>query len=118
MLSLVELLVEDTRNKRAWQTVVDLTAKITNKSEIHAGVLLYKALALRHLGLLSASRSTLTAALRRKRNRSDEFLRAVRYERATAYELLGQKRRARDDLETLYADAPDYEDVAGRLGIT
>jgi tetratricopeptide (TPR) repeat protein len=117
ILSLVEMLVEDAKSKSSCQAVVNITKEITNESGIHAAVLLYKAIALRHLGLLVASRNTLTAALRRKRNRSDEFLRAVRYERAAVYEMLGQKRRARGDLESLYADAPDYEDVAGRLGL-
>ena len=81
------------------------------------GLLLYKAKALRHLRLATAARDTLTVALRRKKGRSDDLLRALRYERALAYEDLGQKSRARAEFEKLYAEAPDFEDVAVRLGI-
>jgi len=39
------------------------------------------------------------------------------YERALVYEDLGQRRRARSELEKLYAEFPDCEDVAARLGL-
>jgi len=76
-----------------------------------------KAKALHGLELLDAARDTLTGALRRKKDLSADLLRAVRYERIQVYEDLGQHRRARSDLEKLYAEAPDYEDVATRLGV-
>ena len=78
---------------------------------------MYKARALRGLGLLDAARETLTDALRRKKGRSEELLRALRYERALVYEDLGKLRRARAELEKLYAEAPDYGDVETRLGL-
>ena len=84
---------------------------------VHTTLLLYKARALRGLGFLDAARETLTGALRRRKARSEELLRALRYERALVYENLGQRRRARSELEKLYAEAPDYEDVAARLGL-
>ena len=42
---------------------------------------------------------------------------ALRYERALVYEGLGQDQRARTELEKLYAEAPEYEDVAARLRV-
>ncbi len=45
----------------------------------------------------------------------EELLRALRYERALVDEELGQRQRARSELEKLYAEAPDYEDVAIKL---
>ena len=51
----------------------------------------------------------------RKENRSDELLRGLRYEHAPVYEALAQHKRACSELEKLYAEAPDYEDVPGRL---
>ncbi len=69
------------------------------------------------LSWLNRGRDTLTAALRRKKGRSDDLLRALRYERALAYEDLGQKSRARAEFEKIYAETPDYEDVAVRLGL-
>ena len=46
---------------------VRLTGSIENETPIHAALMLYKAKALRHLGLATAARDTLTAALRRKK---------------------------------------------------
>jgi len=62
-----------------------------------------------------AARDVLTAALRRKRGRSAELLRALRYERGLVYESLGQHRRARSEFEKIYAEGPAYEDVESRL---
>jgi tetratricopeptide (TPR) repeat protein len=117
-LSLAELLL-DARpgDKNVCRKVVRLAEGIENETPVHTALLLYKARALRGLGLLDAARETLTGALRRKKNRSEELLRALRYERALVYEDLGQRRRARSELEKLYAEAPDYEGVAMRLGI-
>ncbi len=116
-LSLAELAIEEAGDKQSCKWTIQLTEGLENESEIHAALLLFKAKALRLLGLLSAARDTLTATLRRKKGRSDELLRAVRYERALVYELLGKKRQARTDFEKLYAEKPGFEDVADRLGL-
>ena len=113
----MESLVEDLGDKRACQQVVRLTQSIDNESEIHAAILLWKGKALSKLGLRTAARDTLTAAFRRKKGRSDELLRAIQYERALVYEALGQKKRARNEMERIYAEAPGYEDVAKRLEV-
>ena len=117
-LSLAELLVDEGGSKRNCQTVVRLAEGIENDSEIHAGLLLYKAKALRKLGVLTAARETLSQTLRRTKGRSDELLRALRYERALVYDGLGWGKRYRKALEKLYAEDTDYEDVAERLGFT
>jgi len=117
-LSLAELLLQASPgDKNVCRKVVRLAEGIENETPVHTALLLYKARALRGLGLLDAARETLTAALRRKKNRSEELLRSLRYERALVYEDLGQRRRACSELEKLYAEDPDYEDVAGRLGL-
>jgi len=118
MLSLAELLLDaHPGDKKVCQKVVRLVEDIENETPIHAALMLYKAKALRHLGLATAARDTLTAALRRKKGRSDDLLRALRYERALAYEDLGQKSRARASFEKLYAEDTDFEDIAERLGL-
>jgi len=115
-LSLAELFMEiRPDDPNACRTVVSWAEGIKNESEIHAALLLYKAKALRRLNLKEAARDVLTRAIRRKKDRSNDLLRALRYERALAYGALGQHKRARSELETLYAEAPDYEDVAARL---
>lgn len=116
-LSVVELLMEAGRSTpRVFQRIVELTEGVQNESAIHTALLLYKAKALRGLGLAAPARTALSLALRRKKNRTPELLRAVRYERALLYASIGQTKRARSDLELIYADAPKYEDVAQRLG--
>jgi tetratricopeptide (TPR) repeat protein len=117
-LSLCELLLErDGDTKEAAKRVVHLTQRIENESAVHAALLLYKARALRKLGLSEAAKEALTIALRRKKGRGEELLRAIRYERALVFEDIGRKAQARRELERLYAEAPDYADVADRLGI-
>ena len=99
-LSLVDLFMEVRPNDPSlFRRVVYMTEGIGNQSEIHAALLLYKAKALRKLHLNEAARDVLTRALRRKKDRSDDLLHALRYERALAYEDLGQHKRARSELE-------------------
>ncbi len=115
-VSVAEFLMEVAPDRRkAGRRVVRLARGVRNETPIHAALFLYKARALRALGLHNAARSELSTALRRKKGRSPELLCALRYERALAYDALGQHRRARSDLERIYAEAPDYEDVAARL---
>ncbi len=116
-LSLAELAVEEAGDKRSCQTAVKLAEGVENESELHAALMMYKGMALRRLGLLAAARNTLTAALRRTKDRSDELLRALRYERALVYDAMGQAQRARSELGKVYAEEPGYEDVAARLGL-
>src|SRR5690606_12511409 len=94
-----------------------LTASLENETPVHTVALLYKGMALVQLGLHTAARDALTMALRRSKGRSDELLRAVRYERALVYEALGRKSRARQEMERIYGEQPGYEDVARRLGL-
>ncbi len=117
-LSLAELLLDaHPEDPGVFRKIVRLTEDIGNETPVHTALLLYKARALRGLDLLEAARDTLTTALRRKKDRSTELRNALRYERIRVYEELGHHRRARSELEKLYADAPDYEDVAARLGL-
>ena len=117
-LSIAELIVEARpESKKLAKQIVELVGNIANESSIHAGLMLYKAHALRTLGLFTAARDELTAALRKKKDRSDELLRALRYERGCVYEELGQQKRARSEFEKVYAEEPGYEDVAERLGL-
>ena len=117
-LSIAELIVEARpESKKLAKQIVELVGNIENDTSIHSGLMLYKAHALRTLGLLTAARDELTAALRKRKDRSDELLRALRYERGCVYAELGQQKRARSEFERVYAEEPGYEDVAERLGL-
>jgi len=116
-LSLCELLLEQDSSQKNAEGVVRIARHVENESAVHAALLLYKAKALRKLGLAEEAKETLTVAMRRKKGRSNTLLSAIRYERAMAYEDMGQKMQARPDLAHIYAEDPDYADVAKRLGL-
>ena len=117
-LSYVELLTEEYfDNKHFLQKAVQLAEGIENESDIHTGILYYKGKALRGLGLFEAAKETLTLALRRKKDRPDELLLSIQYERALVHEAMGKKSQARSDFEKIYAKSTDFEDVAERLGL-
>jgi len=95
-LSLAELLMEtQPEGKKVWKEVIQLAEDIDNDSAVHTAMLLYKAQALRQLGLLDAASSLLTTARRRKKDRSDELLNALQYERALVYEAQGKEKNRR-----------------------
>jgi len=118
LLSLVELLWQaNYGNEKTCRHVVKLTKDIQNESPIHTAILLYKVRALRGLKMNDAAKDILTAALRRKKERSKDLMLTLRYERALTYEALGQAKRARTDFEKIYAEDPDFEDVAMRVDV-
>jgi tetratricopeptide (TPR) repeat protein len=114
-LSRCELLVDTLQSEEALRQVIELAEGVRNESEIHASLLYFKGKALRLLGMNVAARDAFTTLLRQKSGRSEEFLRAVRYERALVYDATGEKSKARAEWEKLYAESPGYEDVAQRL---
>lgn len=117
-LSVAELVLEAAPgDKRLAKQVVELAGDVDNDSSAHAALMLYKAQALRTLDLPIAARDVLTAACRKKKDRNDDLLRAIRYERACVYEDLGNKAQARREFEKLYAEDPALEGVADRLGL-
>lgn len=118
-LSLVELYMETHADDKATcSEVVKMTTDVKNESSLHAALILYRAKALRHLGLNDAAREVLTKTIAGSKRYPPELRHALSYERARAYEELGQAARARKEFEKLYAEAPGYEDVAARLGLS
>jgi len=79
-LSLVEIYFDRATDKNQLKAILNITQGIENESPIHAAVLLYRARALRMLGLNDASREILTATLRKKKDRSPDLMLALRYE--------------------------------------
>ncbi len=117
-LSLAELLFEAyPDDKDVLQRIVKIASDIDNDTSIHTALLLYKAKALHKLGLFKPAKDILTSLLRRKKGRPDELLLAIRYQRALVYLDLGHLKRSKEDLQKIYAECPDYEDVASRLGL-
>lgn len=117
-LSVVELIMHaKPDDSDAAKRVVNMAEGITNDSPIHAAILLYKCRALRVLKMPTAAIEGLTDTLRKKKDYPEHLLLALRYERALAYQDAGNTVRYRAELEKLYADSPEYDDVAQRLGV-
>lgn len=116
LLSFAELALDDPHPEQV-RRIAELSASVENETPIHTALLLYRARALASLGLPDAAIDVLTSALRRRKDRPDELLRQVRYERALLYESQRRQAQARREFERIYAEDPGFEDVAERLGL-
>lgn len=106
--SLTELLLEMADgDERLLKRAVAVGEGVKNDSDVHAAILLYKARALAQLDMHVAARDTLTAALRKKKDRSHELLAALHLERAGAYSALGRGKQAETERERAFALDPD-----------
>jgi tetratricopeptide (TPR) repeat protein len=114
LLSFAELAL-DHPNPEHLRRIVELSASVENETPVHTALLLYRARALVSLGLPDAAIDVLTLALRRRKDRPDELLRQVRYERALLYDGQRRQAQARREFERIYAEDPGFEDVAERL---
>lgn len=117
LLSFAELTLEGEAGRAALERVVSLSAGIANDTPVETALLLYRGRALARLGLPAAAIEVFTLALRRRKDRAEGLLRQLRYERAVLYEQAGRRAQARRELERVYAEEPDFEDVRERLGL-
>ncbi|MFQ5698134.1 MAG: DUF4236 domain-containing protein [Myxococcota bacterium] len=116
-ISLAELLLEVRPiGPDVARRVVTLTDGLENASPLETAALLYRARALRSLGLARAAREACSLALRRRGGRPQSLRLALRYERALCHADLGHAGRERAELERIYALDAGYADVADRLG--
>ncbi len=117
-LSYVELLNQVwPDNKEANENVLKLTQDYNNESATHAALLLYRSYALKNLGMLNAAIDLLSSTIRKTKDRPQELMHALRYERAIVFDLLNDKVRARKEFELIYAENPTFEDVSVKLGM-
>lgn len=116
LASLCELLLDGGTDAER-QQVVALTDGLQNLTAVHTVLLLFRVRALRQRKLPDAAIQAATTALARRADRSDELLRELRYERALAYGEAGNAKRARTELERIYADDSAFADVGDRLGM-
>jgi tetratricopeptide (TPR) repeat protein len=110
-LSLADLLLADGDH----EGVIELTQDVTNDDDLSVALLHLRGAAFVGQGHPAAAIDVFRAALAKTANRSPELLMDVRYDRALAYEAIGQKAKARADFERLYAADPSYRDVRDRL---
>lgn len=110
-LSLCDLLFAD----RDYDGVVEAASGVTNDSDVSVETLHLRGAALIALGHGQGAIDSFRDALSRTAGRDAGLLKVVRYDRALAYEGLGQNARAKADLERIYAIDPGFEDVKARL---
>ncbi len=110
-LSLADLLYDDDD----FEGIVEVSQGIENTDTFSLAILHLKAKALANQGLVAPAVEVLSACLRRTANRDPDLLKEIRYNRAEAYELLGDKRHARADWTKLVAIDPFYRDARQRL---
>jgi tetratricopeptide (TPR) repeat protein len=112
-LSLCDLLFADSD----YGGIVEIAAGVTNDSDVAVETLHIKAAAQISMGQFAGAMETFRDALAKTSGRDPALLMAVRYDRALAYERIGQAAKSRADLERIYGTDPSYEDVAARLGV-
>ena len=116
VISFAELVLDDEAPAQEdLHRVAELCAGHENDDAVDTILFLYRARALAALGMNDAAIEVLTAAGRRKKDRSATLLNQVAYDRAVLLERTGKKARARKEFEKIYAADPSFEDVAERL---
>lgn len=111
-LSLGELYVTVGEDDKA----IHLLAPIAATDDLTLACRVYYAQALWHKGLFDAALEVAEEELRRTAGRDPELLQDMRYIRALALEGKGQLAQARREWQRLYAQDPNYRDVAKRIG--
>lgn len=110
-LSLADLLYDD----NDLEGVIELTQGIENVDDVSLAMLHLRAKALANQSLVGPAADLLSTCLRRTVGRDPDLLKEIRYNRAEAYELLGDSRKAKADWTKLVAEDPMYRDVRARL---
>lgn len=110
-LSLCDLLYADAD----YDAVIEMSAGVINESDASVETMHLRGAAFLATEHPTAALETFTAALAKTSNREGRLLNAVRFDRAIVLEELGQPKRAREELERVYAADPEFEDVKERL---
>ncbi len=110
-LSLCELLA----GKQLWDEVIERAKDTAPTDEVTFETRLWYGRAMLEKGLAEAALSVFNETLRKKKGAGADLLREARYWRAIAYDRLGKKSQADKEFQKLYAEAPDFKDVAQRV---
>ena len=110
-LSLCELYA--TRNR--WDKIISRAKNIESLSDVSLKTLIYYGQAMQEQGLHEAAVTIFSKAMRRKKNRNQDLLNEARYWRAVSYRAQGKRRKAFQEFQILYAQNPQFKDVAQRL---
>lgn len=111
ILSLCELY----DSREIWDGIVDHAQGLEPVDDVTVEIAIYYGRAMQQKELHDAAISVFSKALRKKKSRSPELLREVAYWRAVSYQAQGKLSQAKKEFEIIYAEAPNFRDVAQRL---
>lgn len=111
ILSLCELYA----SREIWEGVIDRAQGIEPVDDVTVEIAIYYGRAMQVKGLHDAAISVFSKALSKKKDRTPELLHEAAYWRAISYQEQGKQSQARKEFEILYAEAPNFRDVAQRL---
>lgn len=110
-LSLCELYAA----RGVWDGVVERAKAAEAVDDVTLETRIFYGRAMQEKGLDEAAVEVFGGVLRKKKGRSPQLLREAAYRRAVSYERLGKRAQAGREFQKLYAEAPDFRDVARRV---
>jgi tetratricopeptide (TPR) repeat protein len=110
-LSLCELYA----SRNLWDNIIERAKDTESEDDVTLETLIFYGRAMQEKNLDEAAIAVFTKALRRKKDRNPILLHEARYWRAIIYQEQGKTQRANTEYQKLFAEAPDFRDVAERL---
>lgn len=111
VLSLCELYA----SREIWDGMIECAQGIEPVDDVTVEIAVYYGRAMQEKELYDAAISVFSKALSKKKGRHPELLHEAAYWRAISYQAQGKHSQARKEFELLYAEAPNFRDVAQRL---
>lgn len=110
-LSLCELYAE----RGHWEGIIDRAKSTEPDDDVTLEILIYYGRAMQEMDMHEAAVTVFTKALRRKKNREPALLNEAMYWRAISYIEQGKVSQANKEFQRIFAENPDFRDVAERL---
>ncbi len=110
-LSLCELYA----SRNLWDNIIERAQGVEPEDDISLAIVIFYGRAMRQKGLAEAALTVFNKALRSKKDRDPQLLLAARYWRAIVYQEQGSIGRANKAFQRIFAEQPDFKDVAQRL---
>lgn len=111
VLSLCELYA----SRELWDGIIERAHGIEPVDDVTTEIAIYYGRAMQERELHDAAISVFSKALSKKKGRTPDLLHEAAYWRAISYQAQGKHSQARKEFELLYAEAPNFRDVAQRL---
>jgi len=110
-LSLCELYA----SREIWDGIIEQAKNIESEDDVTLQIQIFYGRAMQAKGMHQAAVTVFTKALRRTKQRSPALLNEARYWRAISYDEQGKRGRTNQELQKIFAEDPDFRDVAQRL---